>query len=226
MVAGDDIGTILLGSSLVGTGVVMVLALGRGLLTGREALGTYFTGVKTLSEAAAVLILAWAIKSVCDDLGTGQAIVALVADSISPILLPLAVFLLSGVIAFSTGSSWATMALVLPIAAPLAADLSGETLVVLACLGAVLDGAIWGDHCSPISDTTVLSSTATGCPHLAHVRTQLPYATLAMVAAGGVGYLGVTAGLPTGLGYLLGILLMVAALYLFGHRTDAQETAS
>jgi len=221
MVAGDDIGTILLGSSLVGTGVVMFLALGRGILTGREALGSYFTGIKTLSEAAAVLILAWAIKSVCDDLGTGQAIIALVGDSISPILLPLAVFILSGVIAFSTGSSWATMALVLPIAAPLAADLSGETLIVLACLGAVLDGAIWGDHCSPISDTTVLSSTATGCPHLAHVRTQLPYATLAMVAAGLVGYLGVTAGLATGLAYVLGLILMVVALYLFGRRTDA-----
>jgi len=226
MVAGDDIGTILFGSSIVGTAVVMLLALGRGLLTGREAFGAYFTGIKTLSEAAAVLVLAWAIKSVCDDLGTGQAIVALVGDSISPVLLPLAVFILSGIIAFSTGSSWATMALVLPIAAPLAADLSGETLIVLACLGAVLDGAIWGDHCSPISDTTVLSSTATGCPHLAHVRTQLPYATLAMVAAGSVGYLGVTAGLNTGLAYLFGILLMVAALYVFGRRTDSTDVVS
>ena len=162
-----------------------------------------------------------AIKAVCDDLGTGQAIVALVGNSVSPVLLPLVVFLLSGVIAFSTGSSWATMALVLPIAAPLAAQTSGEPLIVLACLGAVLDGAIWGDHCSPISDTTVLSSTATGCPHLAHVRTQLPYAFLAMTAAGLAGYLGVTAGLPTGMAYVIGILFMVGALYVFGRKTDA-----
>ena len=110
--------------------------------------------------------------------------------------MPLVIFLLSGVVAFSTGSSWATMALVLPIAAPLSATISGEPLVVFACLAAVLDGAIWGDHCSPISDTTILSSTASGCPHLAHVKTQLPYATLAMVAAGLVGYVGVTAGAP------------------------------
>ena len=221
MVAGDDIGTILLGASIFGSVVVMLIALGRGLLTGREALGAYFTGIKTLGEAAAVLILAWAIKAVCDDLGTGQAIVALVGNSVSPVLLPLVVFLLSGVIAFSTGSSWATMALVLPIAAPLAAQTSGEPLIVLACLGAVLDGAIWGDHCSPISDTTVLSSTATGCPHLAHVRTQLPYAFLAMTAAGLAGYLGVTAGLPTGMAYVIGILFMVGALYVFGRKTDA-----
>jgi Na+/H+ antiporter NhaC len=218
--AADDIGSILFSSALAGSAVAVLLALGQKILSLKESLQSYFGGIWALAGAAAILILAWAIKSVCDDVGTGTAMVALVGDSISPIWLPLAIFLLSGVVAFSTGTSWGTMALVLPIAAPLAADLSGETLVVLACLGSVLDGAIWGDHCSPISDTTVLSSTACGCPHLAHVKTQLPYACLAMVAAGGAGYFGVVAGLPIILCYVVGLGILVGGMYLFGEKTS------
>ena len=214
--AGDDVPMILLVSSLVGGAVAIWMAVAQRLLSFREAAVAYGEGISTLKDAAAILILAWSIKSVCDDLGTGMAIVALVGDSLPPVLLPFVVFLLAGVVAFSTGTSWGTMALVLPVAAPLAATLSGEPIIVLACLGAVLDGAIWGDHCSPISDTTVLSSTACGCPHLAHVRTQLPYASLGMVAAGFAGYLGYALGLPVLLCYLLGIGILVAGLYIFG----------
>jgi Na+/H+ antiporter NhaC len=212
----DNSAWILFGSAIIGSVVTVGMAVGQRLLTPGEALRAYGTGLATLAEAAAVLILAWAIKAVCDDLGTGMTMVALVGDALPPVLLPLIIFVLSGVVAFSTGTSWGTMALVLPVAAPLAATLSGEPLVVLACLGAVLDGAIWGDHCSPISDTTVLSSTASGCPHLSHVRTQLPYAMLAMVAAGASGYVGVVIGLPVAVAYLGGVLLMVAGLYVFG----------
>lgn len=215
-VAADDIAFILLGSALVGSVIAFVLALGQRLLTPKEAVVSYFHGVRTLAEAAAILVLAWAIKAVCDDLGTGTAMVALVGDALPAVLLPLVVFVLSGAVAFSTGTSWGTMALVLPVAAPLAAQLSGDSFVVLMCLGAVLDGAIWGDHCSPISDTTVLSSTASGCPHLDHVKTQLPYAMLSMLAAGLCGYLGMMVGLPLPVAYLAGVALMVGGLYLFG----------
>lgn len=216
----DNSALIMLWAALIGSVIAFVLAIGRRLLTPRECVSTYATGIKTLSEAALILILAWSIKGVCDKLGTGTAIVVLVGDALPPVILPLAVFALSGLVAFATGTSWGTMALVLPVAAPLAATLSGEPLVVLACLGAVLDGAIWGDHCSPISDTTVLSSTASGCPHLAHVRTQIPYATLAMVAAGLAGYLGIVAGLPLWAAYAGGIGIMVGGLYLFGRNPN------
>ncbi len=215
-VAADDIAFILLGSALVGSVIAFVLAIGQRLLTPKEAVVSYFHGLRTLVEAAAILVLAWAIKAVCDDLGTGTAMVALVGDALPAILLPLVVFVLSGAVAFSTGTSWGTMALVLPVAAPLAAQLSGDSFVVLMCLGAVLDGAIWGDHCSPISDTTVLSSTASGCPHLDHVKTQLPYAMLAMAAAGLCGYLGMMVGLPLPVAYLVGLGLMLGGLLLFG----------
>ena len=80
----------------------------------------------------------------------------------------------------------------------------------------VLDGAIWGDHCSPISDTTVLSSTATGCPHVAHVKTQIPYALLAMAAAGVAGYLGIALGAPIWIAYLSGIGILIGGLLAFG----------
>lgn len=218
--AGDDIAEILLWSALVGTVVTFALALGQRLLSLREAAGAYGEGMRTLLEAAAILIGAWGIKSVCDDLGTGLAIVAIVGDALPSVLIPLVVFVLSGLVAFCTGTSWGTMALVLPIAAPLSATLSGEPIVVLASLGAVLDGAIWGDHCSPISDTTVLSSTASGCPHLDHVRTQLPYATLAMIAAGGAGYLGFVAGLPLWVTYAAGLAVMVGVVMLLGRDPD------
>ncbi len=221
--ASDDVPLILLVSSLVGGAVAIWMAVAQRLLSFREAVVAYGDGIRTLGDAAAILVLAWSIKTVCDDLGTGMAIVALVGDAVPPVLLPFIVFVLAGVVAFSTGTSWGTMALVLPVAAPLAATLSGEPIIVLACLGAVLDGAIWGDHCSPISDTTVLSSTACGCPHLAHVRTQLPYATLAMVAAGLAGYLGYAVGLPLAACYALGLVLMVTALYLFGRNPNLAQ---
>ena len=94
-------------------------------------------------------------------------------------------------------------------------------LIVMACMAAVLDGSIWGDHCSPISDTTILSSTATGCPHIDHVKTQLPYAMLAMCAAGLAGYLGVGLGLPTLVSYGIGFAVLVAGLRLFGRNPNA-----
>ncbi|MFN3199797.1 MAG: Na+/H+ antiporter NhaC family protein [Bradymonadia bacterium] len=211
---------VLLRSALVGSVVALVLAMGQRILGPLEALKAYGQGVRTLAPAAAVLILAWSIKAVCDDLSTGLTLVALVEAYLPVVILPLAVFLLSGLVAFATGTSWGTMALMLPVAVPLSIALSGEGPVVLACLAAVLDGAIWGDHCSPISDTTVLSSTASGCPHLAHVRTQIPYATLAMMVAGGVGYLGTGAGLPVLWALPLGVMLMVAGLYIFGRSAD------
>lgn len=215
---------VLLRSALVGSAVALALAIGQGLLRPIEAIRAYGAGMKTLAPAAAVLILAWAIKETCDQLGTGLALVTLVEAYLPVVILPFAVFLLSGLVAFATGTSWGTMALMLPVAVPLSIALAGEAPVVLACLAAVLDGAIWGDHCSPISDTTVLSSTASGCPHLAHVRTQLPYATLAMLTAGGVGYLGTGAGLPVALAWPLGVALMVAALYILGRSPSTGST--
>ena len=215
---GDDIGRILLMASGVGSVLAIGMSLVQGLLTPREAVTVYIEGLGTLFEACAILILAWVIKNVCDDFSTGLALVGMVGNSLPAVALPLVIFVLAGVVAFSTGTSWGTMGLLLPVAAPLATALSGELPIILACMGAVLDGAIWGDHCSPISDTTVLSSTATGCPHMDHVKTQLPYAVLAIVVAATFGYLGYALGTPFWVIYPGGFIAMAATLMMVGKK--------
>ena len=214
--ASDDITPILFWSSLVTSVVAILLARVQGILTIKEALIAYFSGVWHLLGAGAILVLAWSIKEVCGEVGTGMAMVALIGDHLPVFMLPLIVFLLSGMVAFATGTSWGTMALILPVAIPIAVAISGEAFIVIVCLGAVLDGAIWGDHVSPISDTTVLSATATDCPLVDHVRTQAPYAFLAMFAAGSAGYLAYGLGISVWMGYPIGIALLIAGLYLFG----------
>ena len=124
-----------------------------------------------------ILFFAWTIISIIDDLGTGQYLASIVDGTISPVFLPLLLFLIAGFAAFSTGTSWGTFSLLLPIAGEMAAVI--DITMMLPMLAAVLAGAIFGDHCSPISDTTILSSTGAGSHHIDHVMTQLPYALIA-----------------------------------------------
>ncbi len=151
---------------------------------------------RSLAAPLAVLFLAWTLGHVTSDLGTSHFLAAAVRGWLWPAALPIALFLLAGAIAFATGSSFGTMAILLPHVVLLAADLGrssdlpgGADLLLLLGIAAVLDGAIFGDHCSPISDTTLLSSLASGCDHVQHTATQLPYALLAMATAALFGYL-------------------------------------
>ncbi len=156
--------------------------------------------------AIIVLILAWGISGVCrsDEINTAGYIIAMVGDSIPPQLLPTAAFITAGAIALSIGSSFATMSLLLPMFIPLTYSVLGSPAatatiddpIFLATVGAILAGAIFGDHCSPISDTTVLSSAAAGCDHLHHVATQLPYALLIAACSILFGYLPIGFGIP------------------------------
>ncbi|MEE2961369.1 MAG: Na+/H+ antiporter NhaC family protein [Myxococcota bacterium] len=214
--ASDATAGFLLESSLVGSALTFILAMRHKNLSLIEAVKSYATGAGNLLGAGLVLILAWVLKDVCDSVGTGMGIVSLVGETLPPIVLPATVFVLAGGVAFCTGTSWGTMAIVLPVAVPLAVSLTGEAMYVIICLGAVLDGAIFGDHCSPISDTTVLSSTATDCPLLDHVKTQLPYAFTAMVAAVAAGYVGYAANWPLGACYAVGLVIILVVLSVFG----------
>jgi Na+/H+ antiporter NhaC len=137
-----------------------------------------------------------------------------------PTWLPLLIFLASAGIAFATGTSWGTMGILIPAVLPLAHALGGaeRPLLLYLSAGAVLDGAIFGDHCSPISDTTVMSSLSSGCHHLDHIRTQLPYAVAVMVLAALLGYVGHAWGLPLWGCYGLSGLALVALLLLAGRR--------
>jgi Na+/H+ antiporter NhaC len=182
--------------------------------------------------ALAILVLAIGIRQVTVDMGTDRFLVALLSD-VSVWLIPLTTFLLAAAVAFSTGTSWGTMGILLPVAIPLAFSLSGGDqvgvddanvhLMVVLVGAAVLDGAIFGDHCSLISDTTVMSSMASSCDHVEHVRTQFPYAIVAMIAAGGAGYLLMSlpdANLSPWLSYPEGIHFIYGTLRILGKKVE------
>ena len=165
--------TSVLWASLAALAVVSVMVLMQRGMTLDELSQTWMEGAGRMLPLAIILVLALALGAVSKALGTGQFVAGLVGDSIPVALLPLAVFLVSGVIAFSVGSSWGTFSIMLPIAIPVATALGADPVLFVA---AVLSGGIFGDHASPISDTTIVSSLAAGTEHIEHVRTQLPYA--------------------------------------------------
>ncbi len=194
---------------------------GRRVISLADAVSTWARGIAGVWYAIVILILAWAIKEVCTDAGTSTYLTAALSPLVSPILLPLLIFLLSALVAFSIGTSWTTMAILIPTVVPLAHALGGLPLTILAA-AAVLDGAIFGDHCSPISDTTVMASIASSCDHMDHVKTQLPYALTTMSVAGTLGYLGSAMIYPGWIGLLLGLIAIPTILLAIGKNPDVQ----
>ncbi|HIG12044.1 MAG TPA: Na+/H+ antiporter NhaC family protein [Planctomycetes bacterium] len=191
-----------------------------------EILDAAWKTLKSMGIALAILYLAWMIGAVCGKLGTASYLTVMLDQMLMPLALPVILFLLSGVIAFSTGSSWSTMSILLPLVVGLAfslgegTEIGGLALVVLS-IGAVLEGSIFGDHCSPISDTTVLSSVASASDHIDHVRTQAPYALLCMGVAIVAGYLPAAVfGTHPLVSLAAGLGVLGLALYVFGARAD------
>ncbi|WP_386696539.1 Na+/H+ antiporter NhaC family protein [Lonepinella sp. MS14436] len=146
----------------------------------------WIVGIKSMLGAIAILFFAWTINKIVGDMQTGKYLSTLISDNLNPAFLPAILFILGSAMAFSTGTSWGTFGIMLPIAAAIAVNASPELL--LPCLSAVMAGAVCGDHCSPVSDTTILSSTGAKCNHIDHVTTQLPYALLVALATT-IGYL-------------------------------------
>lgn len=130
-----------------------------------------------------ILLFAFGIGSVTNDMQTGAYLASYTNMVLSPVWLAPIIFVLGAVMAFSTGTSWGTFSIMVPIAVPLAAGMDADIALVL---GAVISGGVFGDHCSPISDTTIIASMATGCDHVEHVKTQLPYALISGAVALGL----------------------------------------
>lgn len=209
-------------AALIGLGVALLVAVGERLLSASEALRAAISGTKVMLMAVTILLLAWAMSEVCGTLGTRAYMTAL-APHIPPVLLPAGLFLLGCGISFATGSSWSTMGILLPIVVGLAAEVGagtslGATGMVIVTIGAVLDGSIFGDHCSPISDTTILSSTAAGSDHMDHVRTQAPYAITVCAVALLLGYVPAAAGAPVWALLGLGALALFLVARFVGRR--------
>lgn len=183
-------------------------------------------GVQSMLPTMIILVLAWALAGTTEKLGTAEFLISVMGDSLAPQLLPSAVFLIAAITAFATGTSWGTMGILLPLVVPLAYSLAPEVGPILhASTAAVLAGAIWGDHCSPISDTTILSSLATGCDHVSHVRTQLPYAVLAAGASLLFGLLPAGFGLPWWLCLLSGAVAVAVVMQVFGRKPETEANS-
>ncbi|WP_255091654.1 Na+/H+ antiporter NhaC family protein [Vibrio aestuarianus] len=186
-----DVGTSLIYGGLVGLAMALFTVF-KQQLPMIDVVKTLWIGAKSMFGAILILVFAWTIGSVIGDMKTGAYMSSLVQGNINPHWLPVILFLLSGLMAFSTGTSWGTFGIMLPIAG----DMAGATdiALMLPMLSAVLAGSVFGDHCSPISDTTILSSTGARCNHIDHVSTQLPYAlATALVSCVGFVVLGMTA---------------------------------
>ncbi|MEM1009250.1 MAG: Na+/H+ antiporter NhaC family protein, partial [Myxococcota bacterium] len=206
---------VFLWSSLIGSAVAIILATLQRILSFRQAVWAWVVGAKSIMFAIGILIFAWSISALSKDLGTAHYLIALLKSQIKASWVPLLIFLLSSLVAFATGTSFGTMGILLPIAAPLAYSMGGMPTLVLS-VGAVLDGSIFGDHCSPLSDTTLFSSTSSACDHVDHVKTQIPYAVTVMTGAASFGYLGVGYGLPLYLTWILCFAQFVAIFLLLG----------
>ena len=213
-------------AAMLGSALAIVIAItrrhvetGARVISVGDAVSTWARGIVGVWYAIVILILAWAIKEVCADAGTSTYLTAALSPLISPGLLPLLIFLLAALVAFSIGTSWTTMAILIPTVVPLAHALGGLPLTILAA-AAVLDGAIFGDHCSPISDTTVMASIASSCDHMDHVKTQLPYALTTMSIAGIFGYLGTALIYPGWVGLVLGLITIPIILLAIGKNPD------
>ncbi|MEM9702521.1 MAG: Na+/H+ antiporter NhaC family protein [Planctomycetota bacterium] len=227
--------TALLIASLAASLVACFAAAATGSLRVKETADAWVSGAQGMFPVAVILILAWSVGESCELLGTGQFI----ADSVAPYLaaqwLPAIGFLLAAGIAFSIGSSWTTMAIVIPLLIKLGAGLigsGGEGIeeiarepAMLGTIGAVLAGAIFGDHCSPISDTTVLSSAASGCDHLDHVATQMPYAVTVGLIALIFGYVPAGFGVPSWVCLPAGIVGTVAVVFFVGRKVESDPAA-
>jgi Na+/H+ antiporter NhaC len=148
----------------------------QGIMRTKEITDIFMKGVGGLIPLASLMILAFAIGDTCDVLGTGPFVAQAAKSTIIPGLIPAILFLISCFIAFSMGTSWGTFAIMIPIAIPMINLIGLNPALVIA---SVLGGSVFGDHCSPISDTTIISSMAAATDHIEHVRTQLPYALLA-----------------------------------------------
>ncbi len=153
-----------------------------------ELVETAVEGIKSVMTAMLILALAYCLNSISKELGTAQYIISASEAWMSPALLLALTFIICGIVSFFTGTSWGTYAIMTPICVPLAFTLTGgaATTLVFATIGAVMGGGCFGDHCSPLSDTTILSSLAAGSDHIDHVKTQLPYTlTVAVISAAG-----------------------------------------
>jgi Na+/H+ antiporter NhaC len=230
LIGNSDAYSSLLWSSLT----ALVLAVLMSVLSGRmkleRSMEALLDGFRTMLGTIIVLILAWSLAKVTSDLHTADMLASLMGEGVPPWAVPAIAFVLAGAVAFSTGSSWGTMAILYPLLLPTAWQIGMEHFesvdavmpIFYNVTSCVLAGSVLGDHCSPISDTTILSSLASSCDHIAHVRTQMPYALTVGGVALLLGTLPSAFGIPFWITMPTGILVLFGIVHFFG-RSHEEE---
>lgn len=215
-------------ASFLGAMTAAVLTVGQRILSAHETVDAWYGGVRAMMFAMIVLVLAWSLSDVTQGLHTADYLVSILADTLPVALVPATIFLLSAVTAFTTGTSWGTLGILMPLVIPLAWAVMGANdmqspehmHILYSSIACNLAGAVWGDHCSPISDTTVLSSMASGCDHIEHVRTQIPYAMMVGAVAIAFGTIPGGYGFPPLLSIVIGTVILITLLRYFGRKAD------
>lgn len=220
-----DAGKALALSGFITLIITFILFIPRKVLTFKEFMSGISTGVKSMVTAFIILTLAWTISGICRELlNTGGYVGSLVAhSSVIGILIPVMAFLVAGLLAFSMGTSWGTFGILIPIIVVVCESTAPELTII--SLSAVLSGSVFGDHCSPISDTTILSSTGAKCNHINHVQTQIPY-TLVVAFSSAVGYIVAGATKSLFLTWAVALPLMIIILFVLSKKNRAKMKAS
>ena len=218
--AASDASIALLQSAIFSTVVAIVMAVWKKIFTISEAIEVWIDGMKGLIITAVILILAWSLGSVIKELGAAEYLVEALNGAIPAFLLPSLIFILGAIISFSTGSAYGTMSILMPLAIPLAYKINPEMSFVIVSTSAVLTGAIFGDHCSPISDTTILSSMGAGCSHIDHVKTQMWYALFVAAITILFGYIPAGFGLPIYIVFPMSCVALFIGVMIFGKKVE------
>ncbi len=217
----SDSYAVLMWAAFFGSLSAIILAISQRLLTLDQSIAAWIGGVKAMILAALILTMAWAIGNICNDLKTADYIIHISEGFLSPYFIPLLSFIIAALISFATGTSWGVMAILMPIVIPIAylipqgdpaISFAHQQGIFLSTIASVLAGATFGDHCSPISDTTIMSSMASGADHIDHVRTQLPYALFGGVLSMIVGYLPIGFGISPWLMLTAGIIVIILSI--------------
>ena len=218
----------LMHSTLLSAFVAAILSVGQRILSLNETFEAWYNGLKFMLMGLLVLVLAWALADISKELHTADYIVSVLGDKIPIQILPTVVFFIAAITAFGSGSSWGVMAILMPLVIPLCwavmENYGGpgpENIHILySTIACVLTGAVWADHCSPISDTTILTSMASGCDLMDHVKTQMPYALIAGSIALFAGTLPAGFGVPWWILLSFGFVLLFIIINTYGKSTD------
>ncbi|HMP32545.1 MAG TPA: Na+/H+ antiporter NhaC family protein, partial [Saprospiraceae bacterium] len=227
VIAPSDSYTALIWASLSGLTLAIILTISSKIMSLFDTMHWMVNGFKTMLPALIILTLAWSLAKTTESLHTADFMSEALTGNISPYLLPTLTFIMAALIAFSTGSSWSTMAILYPIIIPTtyavaqAYGLPMDQIMELlySVIATVLSASVLGDHCSPISDTTILSSLASDCNHIDHVRTQMPYAlTVGAIAIVGQGVSTLVGGgaLASFLGFAVSIGIIILVIKYVG----------